>query len=68
MYPFMLLCTLYFICTAPENIVVWRFINQWIIIIIIKIKCIIIKILFSMIVAVLFNNVVTPVMTYIPIR
>ena len=27
MYPFMLLCTLYFICTAPENIVVWRFIN-----------------------------------------
>ena len=28
MYPFMLLCTLYFICTAPENIVVWRFINK----------------------------------------
>ena len=25
--PFMLLYTLYFICTVPENIVVWRFVN-----------------------------------------
>ena len=28
MYPFVHLCTLSFIFTAPENIVVWRFINQ----------------------------------------
>ena len=35
MNPFMHLCTLYFICTVPENIVVWRFIYEQIVVIII---------------------------------